>query len=93
MAIWLVPIVVALIAPLVAYLGIARRLSGRIATSDAAKLWEEARLMREEYRTRALECEQEVKRLRNEIQTCTTRNTALRRENRELRNDLSRSRN
>ena len=92
MAIWLVPIIVALIAPLAAYLGIARKLSGRIAHSDAEQLWEEARVMREEYRTRALECELEIKKLRDELQTCTTRNTTLRRENRRLRNDPSRPR-
>ena len=85
MAVWLVPIVVALLAPLFAYLGIARKLSGRIVHSDAAQLWEEARVMREEYRERALECEQEIKKLRNEIETCTARNTILRRENRDLR--------
>lgn len=39
-----------LIAPAVGYLTIVRRLSGKIGTSDASKLWEAAEQMRKEYR-------------------------------------------
>lgn len=85
---WLVPIIVALGAPLLAYLGIARKLSGRIATSEAANLWEEATQMREEWQRRATECEQQVLAARNEIQILTARNTELTRQVREMRNAL-----
>lgn len=82
---WVVPIVVALLAPLFAYLGIARRLSGRIATSEATQLWEESTALRNEYKHRLDACEIEIKRLRNELQACTARNTVLRRENSNFR--------
>lgn len=85
---WILPVIVALLTPLFAYLGIARRLSGRIVTSEAAQLWAESATLRMEYRQRAEECEAQIRQLRDEIQTCTARNTVLRRENYELRNEL-----
>ncbi len=48
----LIPFVVALVAPIGAYLLAARRMSGKIETSEASPLWEESRAMREDYRQR-----------------------------------------
>lgn len=39
-----------LVAPVLAYLAAARRLSGRIATSEASSLWAESASIREDYR-------------------------------------------
>lgn len=38
--------------PLANYISTARKMSGRINTSDAADLWEESRAIREDYRDR-----------------------------------------
>lgn len=85
---WIVPIVVAFLAPFFAYLGVTRKLSGRIDTTEAGLLWREAGLMREEYRARAEQCETSLKAIRNELQIAVARNTALRRENKQLREEL-----
>lgn len=85
---WLTPIIVAFITAFGAYLVAIRKLSGRIGTSEAAQLWAEAKDMRAEYRKRAEECENQLKALRNEIATVIARNTALRRENSQLRQEL-----
>lgn len=81
----LVPLVVALVAPLFAYLAAARRLSGRIQHSEATSLWEEASKLRSEYKD-------ELGRLRREIEGCYDRigeietvNGRLREENGTLR--------
>jgi len=47
-----VPLAVALFAPVGAYLVAARRMSGRIASSEASELWDESRSIREDYRQR-----------------------------------------
>jgi hypothetical protein len=85
---WFVPIIVALLTPFFAYLGIARKLSGRIDTTEAGLLWKEAGLMREEYRLRATQCETNLRAAKNELQIAVARNTALRRENKQLREEL-----
>jgi predicted nuclease with TOPRIM domain len=46
---WLAPIVVALVSALGTYLAVVRKTSGRIDTTEASKLWEEARNLREVY--------------------------------------------
>ena len=85
---FLIPLIAALAAPIVTYLVAARRLSGKIATSEAATLWEEGRLIREEYRRRFEDCEKQLKVCRHELQVAVARNTILSRENRELRDEL-----
>lgn len=85
---WIVPIAVALAAPIFTYLVAARKLSGRIHTSEAGQLWEEANALRIEYRERAITCESQLKAARNEISTVTARNSSLSRENKKLREDL-----
>ena len=46
----IVAIVAAVAAPLGAYLLAARRMSGKIGTSDAKELWSESRAIRDDYR-------------------------------------------
>lgn len=41
-----------LVAPLLTYLGVVRKLSGKVATSDAAQLWEESRAIRKDLQER-----------------------------------------
>ena len=77
-AAWIVPIVVALIAALGTYLGIVRRASGKIATTEAAKLWDEAGNLREVYR-------KEIDRLQGKIDEIEGRLTTLEVENSDLR--------
>ena len=47
-----VPLLVALVGPIGAYLIAARRLSGRIASSEASELWAESRSIREHLQAR-----------------------------------------
>lgn len=75
---WLVPIVVALIAPLLAYLAAARRASGRIGTTEAERIWEEAGDLRRVYR-------EEIDRLREDIVKIEGRLSQLETENQDLR--------
>lgn len=89
---WVVPIAVALAAPLFVFLGIAYKLSGRIRTSEASQLWEEAGRMREEYLERARSCEIQLKQIRNELQVVTARCEILTKTNRELRDENKRLR-
>src|SRR5690242_7067735 len=51
----IIPLVAAFAGALLAYLGTVRKLSGKVKTSDASQSWEEARLMREDYRSRIAE--------------------------------------
>lgn len=46
----IVPILVAAVAALGAYVAAARKLSGKINTSEASQLWEESRAIRDDYR-------------------------------------------
>jgi len=53
--------VVALGGPLLAYLGAIRKASGRITSSDASELWEEASNIRKEYIERIRVLEERIK--------------------------------
>lgn len=81
-----------MITALFGFLAAAWRLSGRISTSEASELWEEGRIIRQEYRDRLAQCELNVRQLRNEIQTVTARNTILRRRNYELTQEIKKLR-
>jgi predicted RNase H-like nuclease (RuvC/YqgF family) len=53
-------IVVALVGAIATYVAAARKLSGKIATSEAASLWEESRAIRDDYRQRLEKLENRV---------------------------------
>lgn len=46
----IIPLLIAMVAPLGAYLLAARRMSGKVDTSTATELWTEARAIRSDYR-------------------------------------------
>jgi len=77
-------IAVAVAGPLVTYLLAARRLSGRVGSSEASELWAESRSIREwsQARIEALNVEVEV--LRTRIGLVEQQNDALARENGQL---------
>ena len=56
----IVPFFVAIVAPVGAYLLAARKMSGKVATSDASDLWAESRSIRDDYRSRILWLEERV---------------------------------
>lgn len=73
-----VPIVVALIAAAGAYLGVRRKSSGRIGTSEASDLWAESQAIRRELRDEVAlvrkqaldadtECKRQIDELRRQI--------------------------
>lgn len=60
-----------------------RKLSGRIGTSEASKLWDEATAMRAEYREQAERMQQIIDRLRERIVALEAENITLRAQLRE----------
>jgi peptidoglycan hydrolase CwlO-like protein len=83
---WIVPLLVGQSAPVLLYLSAARRLSGRIATTDASKLWDEANQIREDYRARIKELNEVIGRCEARIDSLETRNDMLAKENNNLQN-------
>lgn len=80
----LVPLAVALVAPVGAYVLAARRMSGKIATSDAARLWDESRDIRDDYRQRLLSAAERHVALEQRVATLEGKNNELVRENYEF---------
>lgn len=81
-----------MVAPLATYLGVVRRLSGRIKTSDAAQLWEESRSIREQLQQRNEYLQtvidrhaQRIDRLEETVESLGQRNGELENENRALK--------
>src|SRR4051812_47436216 len=56
----------AVAAPLGAYFIAYRRFSGRIQTTEASRLWDEAAAIREDYRRRVDECNERADRVEEE---------------------------
>lgn len=88
----LVPIIVALAGPIFAYLAAARRLSGKITTTDASKLWDEAGNLRKEYKTELNELRVIVSKLRDSVKDLEAQNDILHLENGELRLEVTKLR-
>jgi predicted nuclease with TOPRIM domain len=82
--IWIAPILVALITAFFAWLEVVRRTSGRIATTEASKLWEEAADLREVYQSEIARLRVEIDRLDAEVENCEGVMRQLREENTEL---------
>jgi hypothetical protein len=87
-AVW-VPIVVAIIAPLGAYLLAARKMSGRVATSDANALWKEAGAIRDDYRGQLKTADDRIQNLEVRIGALEDMNNTLAADNRSLRIEIS----
>lgn len=75
---WIIAVLVAVLAPLFTYLGIVRKTSGRIATTEASKLWEEAGSLRAVYRD-------EITRLHDAIEVLDREIRSLKIENQEFK--------
>ena len=80
----IVALIAAVAAPLGAYLLAVRRMSGKIATSDASDLWAESRSIRDDYRERLLESSERASRLEARVAVLEGTNTELGRLNAEL---------
>ena len=78
---WLAPIAIALITALATYLALLRKTSGRISTTEADKLWDEAADLREVYRAEIAELREEIERLEKEVEKCEQAFRELKREN------------
>lgn len=77
---WLAPLVAAAITASFGYLVALRKTSGRIATTEASKLWEEAADLRGVYQLEIERLGAEISRCRLEIQELEARNRQLRAE-------------
>lgn len=81
----IIALVAAFTTPLLGYLVATRRLSGRIATSEATDLWKEASKMREDYLKRIDQLTMLVQTCQARIEELERRNDQLHRENSDLR--------
>jgi len=77
----LLGVVLAAFAGAFTYLGIVRKLSGRIQTTEAAQLWAEADRMRQEYREEIARLQAVVDRYEKRLVEVEQRNTKLAKEN------------
>lgn len=82
-------IIVAFIGPIGAYLVAAHKMSGKIATTEAAQLWEESKAIREWSAARIDKCDEEILRLNTELAIAKNRIDELERENRKLNERLA----
>jgi predicted RNase H-like nuclease (RuvC/YqgF family) len=69
----------------VAYFTVARKLSGKVNTTEASELWKESSSIREDYRERLRFSDEALRRLEERIQKLEESNDALLNENRQLR--------
>lgn len=85
----LYPIIAAVIAAVGAVWLQNKRLSGKVETSEAASLWQEAASQREDYRERINAQNDRIAKLEERVARAEERNTKLAEENIELRRKLS----
>jgi chromosome segregation ATPase len=85
----IIPIAVAIVTALGAYLASVRRLSGKIGTSEAEDLWVESASMREDYRGQLDLAQQRVQKLEARVDKLEDLNQLLSLDNRDLRSQLS----
>lgn len=81
----ILPLLVAMVAPLGAYLLAARRMSGKVDTSTATELWGEARAIRHDYREQIALAAERTRELETRVARLEGQNTDLIRENIELK--------
>ncbi len=79
------PVIGMIAAPGIAYLVARRKSSGRVDTTEASTLWDEASKMRQTYQEEAAECKKEQATLRAEIVFLRGEVAALRTETAALR--------
>lgn len=79
------PAMLAVIAPILAYLAAARKFSGKIETTDADQLWAEAGAIRNDYKVRLHQADERILSLEGRTAKLEGVNTELANENRTLR--------
>jgi hypothetical protein len=84
----LIPIAVAIIAALGAYLASARKLSGKIGTSDAAELWKESASIRQDYREELRLANERSRKLEESVDKLNDVNQLLALDNQDVRAQL-----
>ena len=80
----LIGVIGVIVGPLGAYLLAARKLSGKVATSEATDLWAESKSIRDWSTARIGALDAELVVLRTRISLCEQQNESLSRENRRL---------
>lgn len=79
-----IAILALIVGPLGAYIGISRRLSGKIGTSEAADLWAESKSLREDAAQKLAISDNRVSALEVRVRELERDNTTLSRENFDL---------
>jgi predicted RNase H-like nuclease (RuvC/YqgF family) len=87
---WIIPLLGSLglggiVVGLFAYLSTRRTTSGRIDTTEAAKLWDESNLMRQELRNEVVASRELIAALGGKVDLLTQQNAELREQNAECR--------
>jgi chromosome segregation ATPase len=77
-------VLVASIAAIGTYIAAARKLSGKIGTSEAGQLWQESASMRDDYRTRIASSDQRIVSLEERVAMLEKANNELAHQNFEL---------
>lgn len=86
-------VIAALIGPLGAYLLAARRMSGKIETSEATQLWAESKAIRDWSREQLEAANREIQELRERLDRVWQRVRELETENNNLRQQLTTAQN
>lgn len=86
-------VLVALISPIGAYIMAARRMSGKIATSDAEQLWAESKAIRDWSAERLRAADNEIAELRKRVDRLWRRIRELEDRNLELEDELEAAHN
>lgn len=82
-----VALIVGVVAPVLSYITANRKLSGKIATSEAADLWAESQQMRTDLRTQLGDADKRLRLLEERVTELERLNTALVRENSALKRE------
>lgn len=77
----IIALVGVILGPAITYLGLQRRLSGKIGTSEASDLWEESRNIRKELEERNRWLSDKITQLQKRMEELEAENRALHREN------------
>jgi predicted RNase H-like nuclease (RuvC/YqgF family) len=81
---WILGIIAAVAVPVFGYLAVVRRASGRIQTTEASKLWDEAAMLRKDYRAEISNQLELIASLRARISDLERDNDRLNRENMQI---------
>lgn len=80
MSLTIIAFLAAVLGPLTAYIVAVRRLSGKIATSDASELWKESAAIRSDYREQLAVAAERLRSLEARVEALEAENAQLRRQ-------------